>query len=355
MTDQDNSDSSVVSNPDFEDQGLPSVGELLNKERLRQGLTEKEVADDLHITMHYVRAIESNSFEKLPGNVFAKGYVKSYAMLLGMDMQPVLASYNAHIENELDVAKEKTRIQVRKRKDKNRPWVIASAALFVILFLGLWFVNFSSSEVEPEPIANVVPEVNSSPVSESAPVVVSSPVLANTPDADSESTEFSGADQASAVMDEAVEIVASAVEESSDDLVEVLSETETEIVETIAAHEADETTEIEAASVVEAAQPETVSITSSGQIIQVEAVGDDLLRISFSGESWVEISDDSQGQIYRDLLETGDVLEVKGTAPFNVLLGDAPFAELSLNGSDIDVSDNIRIDNSARLTVGLKQ
>ena len=58
---------------------LPSVGETLRQERKRQNLSKNEVADKLHITRHYVAVIESNSFEKLPGAVFAKGYVKSYA------------------------------------------------------------------------------------------------------------------------------------------------------------------------------------------------------------------------------------------------------------------------------------
>jgi cytoskeleton protein RodZ len=88
-------------------------------------------------------------------------------------------------------------------------------------------------------------------------------------------------------------------------------------------------------------------------IIAVISEGQDVLRIRFLGESWVEVNDDSAERGYRDLQHAGDVLEVTGTAPFNILLGDAPYTRLSLNGAEIDVSDEIRIDNSARLTVGL--
>ena len=49
----------------------------------------------------------------------------------------------------------------------------------------------------------------------------------------------------------------------------------------------------------------------------------------------------------------GDVLEIKGVAPFEVFLGDAPRIRLSLNGDDIDLSQKPRIDNSLQLTVGL--
>ena len=78
-----------------------------------------------------------------------------------------------------------------------------------------------------------------------------------------------------------------------------------------------------------------------------------MLRISFTGESWIEVNDSESQQIYRDIREAGDVLEITGSAPFNILLGDAPFARMSLNGDEIDLAEDIRIDNSARLTVGL--
>jgi len=94
---------------------------------------------------------------------------------------------------------------------------------------------------------------------------------------------------------------------------------------------------------------------ASGQprVITIEAIGSDLLRISFIGESWIEVNDSESRQIYRDIREAGDVLEITGSAPFNILLGDAPFINMSLNGDEIDLSADIRIDNSARLTVGL--
>lgn len=350
MTAQDNTEIPTDLDPDFVEQSLPSVGELLSKERHSKGLTEKQIADELHITMHYVRAIESNSFEKLPGNVFAKGYIKSYALYLGMDIEPVLASYDAHVAKELDVAKEKTRIQVRRRKDKNRPWVIASAVLFLALFIGLWFANGSSDE--PEPALVVEPVVNSSMVSSASSNAPNpTPVTATEIGDEASLSERPLDDTTGPIYPPLTEAL------QSEEEVEASPMSLQEIEETIAVS----TNNSIAQQVVAPADPnsevesEVTEVAEGDQIIYVEATGDDVLLISFSGESWVEISDDSQGQIYRDLLETGDVLEVKGTAPFNVLLGDAPFAELSLNGNTIDVSDDIRIDNSARFTVGLRQ
>ena len=85
----------------------------------------------------------------------------------------------------------------------------------------------------------------------------------------------------------------------------------------------------------------------------VEAEGSDVLLITFVGECWIEVSDSFENLIYRDLRDAGNVLEIIGTAPFNVLLGDAPYVKMTLNGTVVDASGNIRIDNSVRLKVGL--
>ena len=84
----------------------------------------------------------------------------------------------------------------------------------------------------------------------------------------------------------------------------------------------------------------------------VEGEGQDTLKLSFSGTSWIEVRDSGHGDRYRDLRVAGDVLEIS-VAPFDVFLEDAPRIQLSINGDDIDLSQETRIDNSVQLTVGL--
>jgi len=98
---------------------------------------------------------------------------------------------------------------------------------------------------------------------------------------------------------------------------------------------------------------ESTVVTDQPRLISIQAIGNDMLRISFTGKSWIEVNDSESQQIYRDIRVAGDVLEITGSAPFNILLGDAHFTVMSLNGDEIDLSGDIRIDNSARLTVGL--
>lgn len=369
-----------------------SVGDILRAERSRKGLTEKDVADQLHITMHYVRAIESNSFEKLPGAVFVKGYIKSYALLLGLEESQVIGSYDVYVSEQQDAAREKTRIQVRRRKDKNRPWVIGSGIAFVSLFLILWFFN-SGTEETVESDLEEPSQSESSNQSERLPegevddnlVAMAVPVLVQLPTLIDSSTEALSQDDAGqlqpVVVGELIKSAGSAelvaLADSQNSIIAELSEvgapdnqvqSSLELADSRSSqHSSRQPSETPASidiieSTVLAPNDESAEIVetlnvaeferSDGRIL-VETEGSDVLLITLVGVSWLEVSDGFENLLYRDLTQAGDVLEIKGTAPFDILLGDAPFAKMNLNGIDIDVSKNTRIDNSARLTVGL--
>ena len=77
-------------------EGMPSpasVGAMLAVARKNLGLSVFEVSDRLHLTEHYVRAIEADDYTKLPGEVFVKGYLKSYALLVGLDPEQIRGAY----------------------------------------------------------------------------------------------------------------------------------------------------------------------------------------------------------------------------------------------------------------------
>jgi cytoskeleton protein RodZ len=358
-----------------------SVGVILRAERLRQDLSEQKVADQLHITMHYVRAIESNSFEKLPGAVFVKGYIKSYALLLGLEQSQIIGSYDEYVNDQQDAAREKTRIQFRRRKDKNRPWVIGSGIAFLGFFVALWLFN-SGSDENNEPVSGVPskPE-NQSQLEQrlgddvaATPVAIRIPLeaMAAEPPAQDEDGQMQSTDSANASsMDSAVgdgtytevgitEAVFSEINEvtvqapptfEQNDQPQLSQDSEVSSVSDTILNLQIEPVSDQFTAVIETRDVPEPDV--SGGRILVEAEGSDVLLITFVGESWVEVSDGFENLIYRDLRDAGNVLEIIGTAPFNVLLGDAPYVKMTLNGTVVDASGNIRIDNSVRLKVGL--
>ncbi len=68
-----------------------TIGEVLKEERISHHLSLEELAKRTRIRQEYLKALENNEFSKLPAATFVKGYIKTYARVLGFDAQPPLA------------------------------------------------------------------------------------------------------------------------------------------------------------------------------------------------------------------------------------------------------------------------
>ena len=108
----------------------------------QQNLSQREVAETLHITMHYVNAIEHDEHDKLPGAVFAKGYIKRYAEIMALDETAVMAAYEGlgHA-SPTAIAGSGRNTRKPRRIGKSLSAVTATATVFISLFLGLWAWN----------------------------------------------------------------------------------------------------------------------------------------------------------------------------------------------------------------------
>ena len=73
MTD---TDTGQGSSPRFHS-GTP--GAMLRQAREAAGLTHAAVGEALHLTVHYIKALENDDYNKLPGQLFVKGYMRTYA------------------------------------------------------------------------------------------------------------------------------------------------------------------------------------------------------------------------------------------------------------------------------------
>ena len=69
---------------------MSSVGETLRRERLRAGLDLNTIAQDTKISKRTLELIEADQFEKLPGGVFARSFVRQYARAVGVDEEEIV-------------------------------------------------------------------------------------------------------------------------------------------------------------------------------------------------------------------------------------------------------------------------
>jgi len=79
---------------------MASATTVLNLEfaRKRNGISLETIADSTKISSRFLRAIESEEFEKLPGGVFNTSYIRQYAAAIGFSEQQILKVYSARME-----------------------------------------------------------------------------------------------------------------------------------------------------------------------------------------------------------------------------------------------------------------
>jgi hypothetical protein len=71
------------------------VGPALRKARLTRGATVAEASRDTKIRQEFIKALEDEDFDRLLGDVYVRGALRSYATYLGLPADRVLARYAA--------------------------------------------------------------------------------------------------------------------------------------------------------------------------------------------------------------------------------------------------------------------
>ena len=123
---------------------MESVGEFFRQVRETKGLTVDEVASKTRIRTDFVKALEEGNFAKLPDQVFARGFVRSYARSLGLDeedaIQRFVQSAGAFYEKQGERERLRQRqVEEERRRKANRKAVgvaIAVAIATLVFLLG---------------------------------------------------------------------------------------------------------------------------------------------------------------------------------------------------------------------------
>ncbi len=123
------------------------LGSSLREARIRRGIDLAAVAADTQIRSRYLRALEDERFEDIPGSVYAKGFLRTYADYLGLDSQLFVDEYNARYSAE-DTPQAPAQLELEPRP--LRSYAVAATAVLVALgaLLG-WLLTRSSSQPPP--------------------------------------------------------------------------------------------------------------------------------------------------------------------------------------------------------------
>jgi cytoskeletal protein RodZ len=293
----DDQDKPEAKTNEAEPQG-PRCGERLAEARRDKQISVLEIAKELHIDEMKVRALESNEFEKLGAPVFAKGHLRKYSQLVGVDSDDVLTDYY-----RLTRAEGLQPVVTIRRPPKGElspgPWV-AAVAIVVAIAIVYWLLvtrPFSSDgpRVEPAPAASAGQQLQEQPTPREAP---------------------------------------------AEDAVAPSEVSEPEIEES-------QTEEVDVQEPATGAEPQPVAETPPSERASAQQ-GTVSLQVTFNGDCWTEISDATGRRLFFNLGQAGRMVTVTGQEPLSVLFGDADNVSLVVNGSEFTIADADRRGRTAR-------
>lgn len=118
---------------------MESIGEFFRQVREARGLTLDAVASKTCIHPDFLRALEDNNFAKLPDQVFAKGFVRSYARSLGVDEGDAMRRFIESAGPFYEKQGERERLRQKQAEDERRRRTSrqVAAAAAVVALLGL--------------------------------------------------------------------------------------------------------------------------------------------------------------------------------------------------------------------------
>jgi len=152
---------------------VENFGSYLKHERELRGVPLEEISGATKIHIRFLKALEENSFDQLPGEVFIKGYIRSYADIIGSDVEEMLNIYKESME-----FKNQENIPAQIPSTKPKTFLIFGLLILLIvgLFFGVGSLMKKADDPEKEKASSVqkqiaIPEPSMSPVISESQVV----------------------------------------------------------------------------------------------------------------------------------------------------------------------------------------
>jgi cytoskeleton protein RodZ len=155
---------------------MPAFGENLRREREMRGVSLEEISSATKISLRFLEAIEREDFSKLPGGIFSRSFIRTYARYLGLDEERVVAEFQlaAQPQADFDLRRMAAGNSSSGRPPARTP-LIATLVAVVMLAGGYMLFRYSRRAAEAPVPPPPAPLVAAPPVAPSAPPAPTAP------------------------------------------------------------------------------------------------------------------------------------------------------------------------------------
>ncbi|WP_207283664.1 RodZ family helix-turn-helix domain-containing protein [Pseudomonas sp. FW300-N2F2] len=324
-------------------------GETLRQARESNGWSLAEVALKLNLTVASLGNLEAGAFDKLPGHTFARGYIRAYAKLLGMDQTVLVQQFDQYTGSDAQGSNVHSlgRIEEPVRVSHTILRIVSLLLLIAVIGGGFVWWQDQASLRNKEPVAM-----------------------------NPEHVEVEGADGTTQIHP---------LDEPEDQAV-IEGQTEGETALALPQSQDDADAQAGAEPAVPAPTTPTAPNTGSAPIATAPAApstpaptaaapathaaptapvapaapaaptpapvaGEGQVQIQFVADCWTQITDGNGKVLFSGLKRKGDSTAVNGKPPFAVRLGYARGAQVSYNGQPVDIAP-FTSGETARLKLG---
>ncbi|WP_017904924.1 RodZ domain-containing protein [Pseudomonas asplenii] len=323
-------------------------GETLRQARESNGWTLAEVALKLNLTSTSLSNLEAGAFDKLPGHTFARGYIRAYAKLLGMDQTVLVQQFDqcTGTDSQGSNVHALGRIEEPVRVSHTILRIVSLLLLIAVIGGGfVWWQDQTSqrtkdqaaismehvevesadgtTQIHPidEPEDQAVAQNQSNPEAEAAAPAAEAMASAPAPAATA-AAQAAPAAQAVVPVPHAAQSLVVPPQPAPSPVSPVSP-----------------TAPVNGAPSVPAAAA-SAPVAGAGQV-----------HVTFIADCWTQVTDGAGKVLFSGLKRKGDSLEVSGKPPFAVRLGYAKGAQVTYNGQAVDVAP-FTSGETARLKLG---
>jgi len=283
-----------------EDIEVVSPGAMLRDARLVLSLSQEHIASKLNFKVSLVKNIEDDIFDPAMPTTFNRGYLANYAKLVAVDVEDILASYDA-----LDAASiqrsEMLSFSRETAKQAEHSRVMWLSYFIVAVLIGLtvlWWQQESNQQ------ADVVDDSSASLSTSTQSNELATPVEQEPSDS----------------------VNSSPVSDSAQVSNENQPTQDTAVIERVVIASDTATPDINATdnSASEKTQAETPEVSTA--------------VFTFSGDCWVNIFDATGERIAWGVKKAGYVMTIQGKAPLKITVGKPELTSIVFNGETVDMS-----------------
>lgn len=317
-------------------------GETLRQARENNGWTLAEVALKLNLTVSSLSNLEAGAFDKLPGHTFARGYIRAYAKLLGMDQAALVHEFDVYTGTDSTGSSVHSlgRIEEPVRVSHTILRIVSLLLLLAVIGGGfLWWQDQTSMRAKD--LVGLTPEHVEVEGADGTTQI--HPLDEPEDQAVAEAkTEGDAAVPAEPAGDQtgATALALPGVPEAP---VAVAPAPATPAPAAQTAPTPTPVTPVAPASVAAPAAPVTEAAPA--------VAGAGKVGVQYTADCWTQVTDANGKVLFGGLKRKGDNLEVSGKPPLSLRLGYARGAQVTYNGQAVDVAP-FTSGETARLKLG---